>query len=197
MKLRSPHIIALLGLLALNALALEKDKLTGLHGLDSFVAAKQLQPGERIIGMVGFYGQDQPQQWFVLTDNPAKGSALRETVVAQGKILAERKFRRLPGQDLPTIPLIREKLKIDSTRAFELANREADANKVGFESVHYQLRCRDIRDEPVWMLNLLDESHASVGVVYISAETGNLLRVTWLKAPAESFTTTPQAERNG
>jgi len=48
---------------------------------------------------------------------------------------------------------------------------------------------RDLGAEPVWMLNLLNRAQAPVGVVYLSATSGEILRETWVgPAPVKGDT---------
>ncbi len=131
------------------------------------------------VGLVGFYGQDQPRQWLVLTRNDRNHQLMTEFVVSDGQVKAQRDFKRLPNQDIPHIPFDREMIKIDSRKAFQIAESLAAKANTGFDSIHYQLRCRDLRNEPVWMLNLIDSRQVSVGVHYISAVNGDLLRSVW------------------
>lgn len=165
-------------------MAVPPEKVEGqpaLAALDAFIAVSSLDPREKILGMVGFFGQPEPVQWLILTDNPAEAGVLRESVFARGKILAERKFTPLPGQDLPHLPLVRKTLKVDSGTAFRTAEEIALQQKRAFESVHFQLRVRDLESEPVWMLNLISPAQVSIGVVYISASSGRVLRESWVE----------------
>ena len=157
---------------------------SALAALDAFLAASSLDPREQVLGMVGFFGQPEPVQWLILTDNATTTGVLRESVFARGKILAERKFTPLPGQDLPNLPIVRKTLKVDSGTAFRTAEGLARQQKRGFESVHFQLRVRDLESEPVWMLNLVSPAQVSIGVVYISASSGKVLRESWVEIRA-------------
>ena len=157
---------------------------SALDAMDAFIAASSLDPGGKILGMVGFFGQPEPVQWLILTDNPLEAGVLRESVFARGKILAERKFTPLPGQDLPHLPIVRKTLKVDSVTAFRTAEGLARQQKRAFESVHFQLRVRDLESEPVWMLNLISPAQVSIGVVYISASSGRVLRESWVEIRA-------------
>jgi len=165
-----------------------------LAALDAFLAAADFGREEVVLGMVGFYGEPAPPQWLILTAEEPKAGVLRESVFARGKVRAERRFRRLPGQELPTIPLRREELRIDSGEAFRIVEEVARSEKVAFDSVHYQLRCREAESEPVWMLNLISPAQVSLGVVYLSARSGEVLRVSWVRPPMEGFATTPREE---
>lgn len=133
--------------------------------------------------MVGFYGQPRPSRWLVLTDAAVVGGPLRELAVSGENVSAERKVAALPGQDLPDIPLERSDLKVDSDEVFRIVGDLARERGVRFESMHFQLRCRELAREPVWMLNLIGSGQVSVGVVYLSAITGDVLRTAWVDMP--------------
>lgn len=140
-----------------------------------------------VVGMVGFYGQPDPPQWMVLSPPSGGNGKFRETVVSRGKLAAERTFRKLPGQDLPTIPLERKRVHIDSGKAFSIAEEVAKRKKISFESAHFQLRCRDEDTEPVWVLNLIDKFQVGVATIYLSAETGTVLRSHFPEVPVEKY----------
>ena len=133
----------------------------------------------RVVGVVGFHGQDQPGQWMLLQNDVEVPAMLHEYVMQGGRIVAQRRFTREPGQDLPTIPIAISKIAIDSPQAFALANQAARKAGIGFDSMNYQLRCRDLRNEPVWVLSLMDSAHRITGTVYLSALTGETLRTIW------------------
>lgn len=152
---------------------------SGIPSLDAFLKSKHSAPGAVVVGMTGFYGQDQPQQWLILTKDRTSDEMMEEWVIADGKIQGKREIRRLPMQDLPTLSIDRSRLKVDSDEAFVIAERLADRALMGYDSVHYQLRTRDLGNEPVWVVNMLDPAGRSVGIHYISAESGNILRSIW------------------
>lgn len=133
----------------------------------------------RVVGVVGFMGQDQPRQWLLLQLDPKVPNLLHEYVMRDGRIDAHRQFWRDPRQDMPSIPIAVSKIAIDSTQAFRLGDQAAKRAGMGFDAIHYNLRCRDLRNEPVWMLNLVDQAQNSVGVLYLSAITGETLRTVW------------------
>ena len=148
--------------------------------LDGFLAVSPLESGSMVLGMVGFFGQPEPDQWLILTSSSATPGALRESIFARGRLLGERRISPLPGQDLPHLPIARASLKIDSASAFRVVEDLAHRQKRTFDAAHFQLRVRDLGAEPVWMLNLLNRARVSVGVVYLSATTGAVLRETWV-----------------
>jgi hypothetical protein len=78
-------------------------------------------------------------------------------------------------------------LKLDSDVAFTIAEELASSARISYDSVHYQLRCRDLGNEPVWVVNMLDPVGRSIGIHYISAETGKILRSVWNKTHPSSM----------
>ncbi|MBP84182.1 MAG: hypothetical protein CMO61_10105 [Verrucomicrobiales bacterium] len=178
-------IIALLGS-CVNALQLAASDSNGyddvFDALSSFGVSEAPGSREPLLGVAGFYGQPQPQQWLILTSIKEKSGVLRESVASEGKVVAERQFRRLSGQDLPDIPIARRSLKISSLEAFKIGKAEAKRHQVSFESVHFQLSCCDQAGEPVWMLSFIDRAQASVGSVYLSAVSGNVIKTVWQDA---------------
>ena len=133
----------------------------------------------RVVGVVGFFGQDQPRQWRLLAHDAQQRGIMREYILENGRVVAERRFAREPDQDMPSIVIPVNQLKVDSKQAFLLAEAQATAASIGFDSAHYQLRCRDLRSEPVWVLNLSDTARKTVGVIYISALNGDIIRKVW------------------
>ncbi len=152
--------------------------------------ADQSLPGKEIeiLGMVGFYGDPDPAQWLVLTQKVDSKGPLLELVVRDNKVLAKRKVRKNGSMDIPSIPIQLSKIKINSVAARGIAEELAKKSQIDFETIHYQLRCRDEGNEPVWNLNLIDQNQVSVGVHYISALTGKILRSVWhLESPEQNL----------
>jgi hypothetical protein len=167
---------------------------SGIPSLDAFLKSSHSTAGREVLGMTGFYGQDQPQQWLILTRSANAGELLQEFVICDSQVKGSRKIKTIPHQDIPTIPINQARLKVDSDTAFVIAEDLATTAKIGYDSVHYHLRCRDLDKEPVWVVNMLDPSGRSVGVHYISAESGKILRSAWFKPSSNSITTDQDQE---
>lgn len=150
----------------------------------------------RVVGVVGFHGREQPPQWLMLQTDARVPNLLHEYAMEGGRIVAHRQFFRDPGQDMPTIPIELGKLSIDSRQAFILADQAARRAGIGFDSMNYQLRCRDLRNEPVWVLSLMDDANRVAGVIYLSAITGETLRTVW-QQPGATTMTGPVVPRQG
>ncbi len=165
---------------------------SALTTLRGFARERGDEEASRIVGVVGFFGQDQPGQWLLLQKDVKVPNLLHEYAIRNGRLVAQRQFWRDPKQDMPSIPIVISQIAIDSTAAFRLADQQAKRAGVGFDSIHYQLRCRDLRNEPIWVLNLVDSLQKSVGVLYISALTGETLRSAWYRTGTTTSNTSPQ-----
>lgn len=168
---------------------------SGMVALDEFVRTGPLESGDRIVGMTGFYGQDQPRQWLILVRTGESQNKLFEYVMTEGRLQGRRELRALPQQDLPTVPIPLDRLKVDSDAAFFTTERLAESRGTSYDSVHYQLRSREGSSEPVWMVNLLDPIGKQIGIHYISAESGDVLRSTWNVPASLSQTTGKKSAR--
>ena len=161
---------------------------SAITNLNAYGRARGPQDLSRVVGVVGFYGQSQPPRWMILSMDPKVPGLMHEFVMQNSRIVAERHFPRPKEQDLPHIPLPVRSLRIDSPQAFKIAEQTAQRAGLGFDSLHYQLRCRDLRNEPIWVLNLNDQKKTPVGVLYISAVTGEVLRSIWNRPGTQQYT---------
>lgn len=152
---------------------------SGVEALRAVEKSGELGKGGQILGMVGFFGEPEPVQWLVLTDQAKKPGALIELVVRDGEILAERKVKRDASRDMPSIPFASGQIQINSGEASRIAGDLARDKGIPFATMHFQLRCRDERNEPVWTIHLINRDQVAVGVHYISAVSGEVLRSVW------------------
>ncbi|MDA7922422.1 hypothetical protein N9B73_11750 [Verrucomicrobiales bacterium] len=154
---------------------------TGLRALDQFKKVAALAPGEEVMGIAGFYGEPQPRQWLILSADPATPGILRESVFADGKVTGERTFQIVLDQELPDLPLDREVVLIDSDEAFQTVEKEARSEARLFQFAHFQLRNRDKNSEPIWMISLINKAQVPLGILYVSAVSGEIVRRAWIK----------------
>ena len=82
----------------------------------------------------------------------------------------------------PNIPV--RNVQLDSDALFRLADREANAARLGFDSLDYELRCRELSTEPIWVVNLRDRENNNVGIIFVSAKTGTVVKKLWNKRAA-------------
>jgi len=65
------------------------------------------------------------------------------------------------------------RLNLDSSGAFAVASRTAEASHTQFSTADYTLRT-DERGEPIWIVTLLGRSSRPVGTIYIGATHGTV-----------------------
>ncbi|MEM0895560.1 MAG: hypothetical protein AAGJ79_01650 [Verrucomicrobiota bacterium] len=120
-----------------------------------------------------------PQEWTVTTHNPNSPTLLHQFVVNDRRAIDEGASNDFYPRVRPTGFVKRQDIQLDSIDAFQILNREAQAAKIGFDSVNYMLRCREFSTEPVWTLSAVDAQNRIAGVIDVSAQTGAVLRKTW------------------
>jgi len=148
-------------------------------GGTAYSALKAAQKGTdgsaNLIEVTGERGEPQPQEWKVILSDPAARGGVRE-IVASGDVVVSQRTPLKGYADVgsqPSIALTR--LNLDSDRAFEIANKQAVAKKVGFSWVDYTLRANAVGGSPMWILRLYNNMGSQVGVTQISAENGSVI----------------------
>lgn len=123
----------------------------------------------------GLRGESQPQSWKFLSLDPSARGGIREVVVSRGEVESIRTPLRGTSEIAGRTPLDRSRLKVDSDRAFQIANQEATRARIAFHWVDYTLRAED-SSEPVWKLRLFDRMGIPVATVHLSAESGAIVQ---------------------
>jgi hypothetical protein len=178
-------IRALVGVAALLGAA-GGASVTAAQELDAMFKDVKMGQGEAILGLAGYDGAPLPERWYVLIGNPGTTGALREVLFANGKEGAGRVIESKPGQDLPHLPVDPATLRCSAAEAHTIASARGAAAGMRWASVHYHLRVRDEGAEPVWLLTFVNRAQVKVGLVYLSARTGEVLRESWpLADPGE------------
>ncbi len=133
-----------------------------------------------IVEMRAFNGVPQPQEWNVVVYDPASITLLNEYWLGDGRAANEGPYDKIYPDKAPIGYIDFNKLKLDSTAAFTVAEGEARRARVGFDSLNYVLRSREYSNEPVWILALIDADKRLVGKVHVSGLTGSVLRTIWI-----------------
>ena len=177
----SAFIRALVGVAALLG-AVGGASVTLAQELDAIFKGVDLAQGEAILGLAGYDGAPSPERWYVLVGKPGSTTYLREVPFADGKAGTGRVIEARTGQDLPHLPIAPETLRCSATEAHRIAAARGDVAGARWASVHYHLRVRDEGAEPVWLLTFVSRAQVKVGLVYLSARTGEVLRESWPQA---------------
>ncbi len=138
-------------------------------------AQKSTDSSADLVEVVGDRGEPQPSEWKVVLRDPGARGGIRE-VVASGDVVVSQRTPLRGYSDFTAQPAIAlPRLNLDSDRAFEIANKQAIAKRVGFSWVDYTLRASADGGSPIWVLRLYSGMGSQVGVIQISAENGSVL----------------------
>lgn len=136
----------------------------------------------KLVSMRGVSGTPTPMGWSMQFHDPASSTYLSD--LKTGGRVQPSKEVYATGES--PIYFSVSRVLVDSLAAFEVANKEAAAAKVGFDRINYELRGREFSDEPLWTLQLINDDDDVVGIVHLSAESGKLLRTVWLRRTARN-----------
>lgn len=172
-------IRCLLALLLMQTLCLARE--TAYEALRQLSAQHGPKSLEQVLELRGSQGAPQPLTWKVLLSDPLARGGVRQFEIAQGKILSEKTPVSAGVDDGATVDF--QKLNLDSSGAFTLAEEEARKRKHGFDSVDYLLRRGT--SGPEWILYLMAEGKGNIGTLHIAADSGSILLVEGFQTPLE------------
>jgi hypothetical protein len=122
-----------------------------------------------------------PKVWYVVFYDPTATFKASEVKFGAGKMISvKRPLRLIEPVTGDHRPLDREKLKIDSDQALEIALKEPLLEDVKLQSSQFWLERGD--EQPVWRIRLWaartsrPQHSADIGEVFISAEDGKVVR---------------------
>lgn len=130
----------------------------------------------RVVSVTGVDGNPQPETWRVLLAEDKEPGALREVVVTNGQITADRTPGRSMVGTAEGAVINTKGLNLDSSGAYTVASYTAEKSHTSFALVTYTLRTNE-RGNPVWIITLQNESRRPVGTIHIAANRGNVTRV--------------------
>lgn len=125
-------------------------------------------------------GSLSPKIWYVVFYDPTATMKSVEVKFAAGKMVdVKRPFRLMERMSDASKPMDKEKLKIDSDQATEIALKEPILEDIKVKSVEAKLENSDLG--PVWKLRLWAEKlvksneTANIGSVIVSADDGKVI----------------------
>jgi hypothetical protein len=131
----------------------------------------------KIVEMSARNAVPYPTDWDLKFYDPASTSYFSE--IKGGEKVAPGPNLYVEGK--PPTYFALERVKLDVVKAFQIAEKEATDAQIGFDKVDYSLRAREFSLEPVWTLRLVNNRNQLMGVVELSADSGQLYRTIWLK----------------
>jgi hypothetical protein len=141
------------------------------QAIETLKTAEGSEVTSNIIGLTGHFGQDQPQEWEILA---RRGDEFAMFIVDSKSILSVSKVRAKQSKPIST-----EAVRVDSPKAFRIAEKSAKTASISFDSLSYELRPRSDSPAPVWIVRLVDVLGITVGEVHIAADSGTMLRTNW------------------
>jgi hypothetical protein len=125
-------------------------------------------------------GSLSPKVWYVVFYDPTASMKAVEVKFAAGKMVdVKRPFRLIERMSDSTRPMEKDKLKIDSDRAIEIALKEPILEDIKVKSVEAKLENSDLG--PVWRLRLWaqklnkENALADIGKMVITADEGKVI----------------------
>lgn len=169
--------------LMLSVTALAQERGTAYDALRTISSRLGKPALNHVISVSGSNGAPQPQTWTVLLEDSQAPTGTREVVVSNDRIVSDRTPERAIIGSARNSTIKTSKLNLDSSGAFQVANRVADRSAARFDSASYTLRT-DERGEPVWIVTLHGVSGKPVGTIHINSNRGNVVRTEGLFAGA-------------
>ena len=148
------------------------------------IVGKQLNRDyvNRVVSVSGLNGNPQPSTWRILVDD-RNTHGIREVEVRDGRVTSNRMSDRNIVGTAQGATINPARLNLDSSGAYEVADRTADSSHVPFAYVNYTLRTNE-RGDGTWIVNLQNQSHRPVGTIYIGANKGTVTRTEGMFAGA-------------
>ncbi|MGA3169891.1 MAG: hypothetical protein ABSE62_02660 [Chthoniobacteraceae bacterium] len=147
---------------------------------------------KHVIEVEGRDGIPEPAVWRVVLDDPSARGGIREIEVSHGQIISEHTPVQAYGGSPQGAVIDFHKLNLDSSGAFSVIEKQAEKAHIGFDSVDYILRTSDTPDaSPIWVIDILDQSHHDVGTVSLGADTGVVISSTLPGQAAPGMASTP------
>ena len=132
-----------------------------------------------LIAIHGQQGQDQPEEWLILTLNSQSPNLGQQYAVSRSGVVDKGVPPGLYPSETPPGFVDRSQVLIDSPYAFQVLHEASIRARVGFNSINYTLVAREYSKEAVWRLEAMDAKGRPVGQVDLSARSGAISRSVW------------------
>lgn len=166
------------GGLLLSLFALVSPALAG--GAGSLLQAVQIisqQPyaqSSSFVQIKGERGDPMPSEWVILLADPSARGGVREVSIVNGRITSERTPLRGFSEAANAPAISSAKISMDADAIFRTVQKESVANRIGFDSLNYNLTNDPQSSLPVWTVKLYDSSGALIGTMGVSAQNAQV-----------------------
>jgi hypothetical protein len=145
--------------------------------LTAMTALKLLPPGAaaQLARIEARDGDPAPERWHILVHDPAAPRGLREYVVADGSVVADRELSQF-AETLSAADVIGSSaIRIDSDKVARELQQLAAANSARVHSLNYALHKGADAKTPVWSVSGVDDQGRDIGTLVISATAGGIV----------------------
>ena len=152
----------------------------GLRAAEDFTALNSLKAlpasaANRLAIIDGHEGAPTPARWHFIVEDPTTENGLREFVVADRAIVAEREVSQFATQLAPADVVEKSSIKIDSDAVARLALQYAEANALPVASMNFQMRKDALTSKPVWTVVCLDAQDTALASLAIDGRDGRVI----------------------
>ena len=119
-------------------------------------------------------GSPEPERWHILVNDRAAENGLKEFVVAEGVIVADRGISQF-AESLTPDQILGDGVRFNSDRAAQLVQQYAQANDIIVASIAYQLRKDGPAAVPLWRLTCYSALGREIGSLTITATKGAVI----------------------
>lgn len=180
---RCPVCLAVLalGLCSPRLSPAQEEGVTSRRALEFLEMRFGAQRFQGIVALRGTDGVSQPEEWeAVVFDENSPYNLRYYWVNRKGETSDEGPADEFYPTKPPDGFVHPKDLKVDSMAAFTIAESEARKARVGFDHLNYLLKAREFSREPIWKLELIDANKRLAGTIFLSGETGEVLRTIWI-----------------
>lgn len=154
---------------------------------NSALAALPILPddyAQYVVRVTADNADPDPETWYVMTYKGTMKSPLRSVAIADGEIKQDEISLNPTAYLRNRTPINPDRVKIDSRRAYQIAEAYCVANNKELDSVSFALSQQGKATVPVWEVWCYDSKEKPLGYLKISATEGSVIT-------AKDFKNTP------
>ncbi|MEQ1853178.1 MAG: hypothetical protein ABMA01_16490 [Chthoniobacteraceae bacterium] len=175
--------------------------IAGAQSDGSALAALKLIPkdaAKRLARIEAREGTPVPERWYLIAYDPAVPRGVREFVVSEGRLAANRTLSQFADELKPADVIGAESVRFDSGEVARLVERFTAANGVRMGSVNYELTKATAAGPAEWRATVLDPNGDQIGMLAMAANTGTVLSHEGFdKEPAPEAVASTAPQRRG
>jgi hypothetical protein len=141
-------------------------------------------PGAEVLHVVGVGGADQPLVWRVILRDPSRRGEVRDVAVRDGSVVSNQAVPAAYQNRVPQSPLPGVGLSTDSGQVFLIADREANRQKVGFDTLDYEVLAGGDGGSAVWVVRMVAGDGQRVGELFVRDRDAHVFRERWFVSSA-------------